>query len=207
MDVKNAVMGIDASLTHTGISVVCVDDCTHIERTCAPKTKGVERLIDIEHWMNEFMLEIASSMCLGIKSVVMEGYAYTPRFGQAFSLGELGGILKRYFYRREIPLYTVQPQTLKKWITGFGKGDKNMMLLKAFRKYNIEFADDHTCDAYGLAMVGKAVYDIKQGKTDIKSYMKYEQEVLKLITKQLKNDKGGQHGRRNPTAVATSSAE
>ena len=83
-------------------------------------------------------------------------------------------------------MYIVQPKTLKKWITGFGKGDKNMMLLKAFRKYNIEFSDDHTCDAYGLAMVGKALYDIEQGKTTLQSYMKYEQEVIKLIKGKVK---------------------
>jgi Holliday junction resolvasome RuvABC endonuclease subunit len=183
---RDAVMGIDASLTHTGVSIVCVDDGTHIERMFAPKTKAVERLIDIEHWFNELMLELNDPACLIPKYIVMEGYAYTPRFGQAFSLGELGGILKRFFYRAEIPLYTVQPQTLKKWITGIGKGDKNMMLLKAFKKWGIEFSDDHTCDAFGLATIGKALYDIRNGKAFIKGYLQYEQEVIKLIMKQLK---------------------
>jgi len=182
---RDAVIGIDASLTHSGISVINLDDDTHTERTCVPKTRAVERLIDIEHWFNELMLEIAIPMGLGIKCVVMEGYAYAA-YGQAFSIGELGGVLKRFFYRAEIPIYIVQPQTLKKWITGIGKGDKNMMLLKAYRKYNIEFANDHVCDAYGLAMVGKAIYDIGAGKTTIKSYAQYEQEVIKLIMKQMK---------------------
>lgn len=182
---RYAVMGVDASLTHTGVAIACVDDDTHTERICVPKTRAVERLIEIEHWMNELMLEIASTMCFDIKYIVMEGYAYAA-YGQAFSIGELGGVLKRFFYRAEIPIYIVQPQTLKKWITGIGKGDKNMMLLKAYRKYNIEFANDHVCDAYGLAMVGKALYDIVAGKTTIKSYAQYEQEVIKLIMKQMK---------------------
>jgi len=49
----------------------------------------------------------------------------------------------------------------------------------------IEFSDDHQCDAYGLAMLGKALIDIENKTKDIKGYFQYEQEVLKLIKKQL----------------------
>jgi Holliday junction resolvasome RuvABC endonuclease subunit len=80
----------------------------------------------------------------------------------------------------------VAPQTLKKFITGSGKGDKNMILLKAFQKWGKEFTDDHTCDAYGLARIGMEVYNIQHKEKDIKDYFQYEQEVLKLIKKQLK---------------------
>jgi len=186
MAVRDAIMGIDASLTHSGVSIVCVDDSTHIERTCVPKTMGVQRLIYIEDWFKILMEEINCKLCYNIKYVVMEGYAYTPRFGQAFSLGELGGILKRFFYLQKISLLTVQPQTLKKFLTGIGKGDKNMILLKTFRKYNVEFDSDHVCEAFGLAMIGKAIYDISNNKKDIKQFFEYEQEVIKLIGKQIK---------------------
>jgi Holliday junction resolvasome RuvABC endonuclease subunit len=183
---RDAIMGVDASLTHTGVAVICVEDCSYTGKTCVPKSLATKRLIDIENWFNELLADIKCRLFLDIKCVVMEGYAYTPRFGQAFSLGELGGILKRQFYLQEIPLFTVQPQTLKKFITGFGKGDKNMMLLKAYKKWGIEFLDDHQCDSYALALIGKALYDIEMEKTTIKTYLQYEQEVIKLITKQKK---------------------
>ncbi len=180
-----SIMGIDASLTHTGVSVIYTNGANHREHTCIPKTKGAERLTDIEDWLDYIVCEIATKTRMGIFCGVMEGYAYTPVYGQAFSLGELGGIIKRYFYRKDISLYIVQPQTLKKFITGEGKGDKNMIMLKAFKKWGLEFCNDHTCDAYGLAMIGRALYDIEHGKS-IKEFFEYEQEVIKLIRKQEK---------------------
>ena len=181
----DVIIGIDASLTHTGISVISVDDGVHIERICVPKTRGAERLKDIEEWFSNLFIELEQKYQYTIKISVLEGYAFTPRFGQSFSLGELGGVIKLFLYKRNIKLFTVAPQTLKKFATGSGKGDKNMMLLKAFKKWGVEFNNDHTCDAFSLAMIGKAIYEIENKIKDIKQYFDYEQEVIKLIMKQI----------------------
>jgi len=180
-EIYNAVLGLDASLTHTGSALLAMSSDEHCEQTFTPKTLGTARLVETEKWLESLMAEISIKHLSRVTYVMLEGYAYSA-FNQAHQIGELGGIIRRFFYLRNIPVRVVAPKTLKKWITGKGTGDKNLMLVKAFRKWGIEFGDDHTCDAYGLATLGKAMYSIEMGKTPFDSLAQFEREVVKVVT-------------------------
>ena len=175
------ILGIDPSLTHTGICLLNPQDdrleYDHDVRTCAPKTKGAERLHDIYTTLNQ------TYIAYKVELAVMEGYAFSPRFGQAFSLGEAGGVIKLYLYQQLVPLYIVAPQSLKKFVTGAGKGQKNQMLLSAYKKYGISFENDHECDAYCLAQIGKIIWQVKNQGLDMKTLHKYEREVVETVCK------------------------
>ncbi|HLN30029.1 MAG TPA: hypothetical protein VK395_19965 [Gemmataceae bacterium] len=45
----------------------------------------------------------------------------------------------------------------KKFLTGKGNCDKNLILLKVFQKYGIECEDDNVADAINLNMIGRAL--------------------------------------------------
>lgn len=179
-EIYDVVLGLDASLTHTGSALLAISSDEHSEQTFKPKTLGVTRLLEVEKWLENLMAEVTIKHYSKVKYVMLEGYAYSA-FNQAHQMGELGGIIRRFFYLRNIPIRVVSPKTLKKWITGRGDGDKNLILVKAFRKWGIEFSDDHTCDAFGLAKLGKAMYYIETGKVPIDSLAQFEREVIKVV--------------------------
>jgi len=170
------ILGIDASLTHTGLVVLNpANELIHAE-TVSPKTKGVQRLFDYGQYIEHFLYEYEPVIA------VMEGYAFTPAVGHAFGLGELGGIIKCELFKHKTPMHIVAPMSLKKFGTGSGKGDKNKIMLSVYRKYGVELKDDDQTDAFILAQIGLRILQQKAGKlpTDVP---KYELEVLKTVLK------------------------
>ena len=74
----------------------------------------------------------------------------------------------------------VAPSSLKKFVIGSGKGEKNLMLLHVFKKWGIEAVNDDEADAVALARVGVALVNPDAAKH------KYEKEVLAVITAEKK---------------------
>jgi crossover junction endodeoxyribonuclease RuvC len=170
------ILGIDASLTHTGLVILNpANELIHAE-TVSPKTKGTQRLIDYGQYVEDFLYKYEPAIA------VMEGYAFTPAVGHAFGLGELGGIIKCELWKHGVPVHIVAPMSLKKFGTGSGKGDKNKIMLSVYRKYGIELKDDDQTDAFILAQIGLRILQQKAGKipTDVP---KYEREVLSVVLK------------------------
>lgn len=150
------VVGIDQSLTESGI-VVLMNNAALTSCVIKPGTRrGIVRLMHIENVLRSFIPSNA-------KLIVMEGYAFNPRAGQSFSLGELGGIVKRLAYTLQIPLISIAPGTLKKYVTGDGAAKKNVMLLGAFKKFGVSFTNDNECDAYCLARLGEEMLQADAG--------------------------------------------
>lgn len=87
--------------------------------------------------------------------VYMEGYAMGASF-QREALGELGGQLKRVAWSRGWGVHIVAPMTLKKYVLGTGKGDKNLMMMETYARWGYKPSDDNDSDAYGLARLGVA---------------------------------------------------
>jgi crossover junction endodeoxyribonuclease RuvC len=152
-----SILGIDASLTHTGL--VVLDTTGKILHSCTiiPKTKGVQRLVDIAQALKEVFYAHTPRL------IVMEGYGYSKFQGNLMGLGELGGVIKYVLHPRNI--YIVAPMTLKKFATGSGKGDKNQIMLKVYKKYKVDFKDDDQTDAFVLAQIGKLIWHQHTYKT------------------------------------------
>jgi Holliday junction resolvasome RuvABC endonuclease subunit len=176
----STILGLDLSLTSTGW---CVLKDGKIEKTGTIKTKskGMKRLQYIKNEINsirhrkkevqnEDMVEASRNQ---INLIAIEGYSMGSQKGQVFSIGELGGIIKYFMWISDIEIIIVPPQTLKKFVAGKGGFKKNMMMMKAFKKYGIDFKNDDECDAFCLAKMGQAYLE----GTNIK----YEQEALKKV--------------------------
>lgn len=87
---------------------------------------------------------------------VIEDYAHSRRTAQS-TLGEVGGVIKRYLWLHELPFVEVVSSTVKKEIAGHGRADKDRMIA-AVRPW-IRTNDDNIADAVALALWGENHYD------------------------------------------------
>jgi len=112
-----------------------------------------------------------------IRKIAMEGYSMFEKFGQHAS-GEVGAAIKLTILGcfdaqdpRAYPLI-VQPQTLKKFVSGSGNTRKDMIPKEILKRWAMDFNDPNIAEAYALARVAHA-FDVEP------EMPKFQQEVIK----------------------------
>jgi crossover junction endodeoxyribonuclease RuvC len=172
------IVGIDPSLTGTAI---CALDSASLSilRICTfyvtDKMFGVARL---NFLMKALSKNLNTISAFGKPEIFIEGYAFGARGQSIFNLGELGGIYRLLLAKQWGGYYEVPPMSLKKFITGKGNSNKQVMLEKTFRKYGIGseiLQDDNQVDAFGLAHFGLSFLKFKGGNRDL---IQYEKEAV-----------------------------
>lgn len=147
-------MAIDPSLSNTGFAMWENDKIV----TCCvgSKQRGIPRLIEIRNHICR-LLDFYK-----IDLIFIEGYAYGSGLGGSrnIDLGELGGVLRVMFYEKKIPYVEIVPQHLKKYVTGKGNANKELMMKVAKEKYGIDFKNNDECDAYGMYLLGKEMINL-----------------------------------------------
>lgn len=146
-------LGIDQS--YSGFAICAYYQEKYYIEVFKSDNRGIKRLIDIDDFLYEWM---------GHKNIIdaaIEGYAFGSQM--ANMLGELGGVTRMALARHDIYPLVIPPTTLKKYITGSGSGQKNLILLHTYKKWGQTFTDDNAADAYGLARLcsgdGKLAYE------------------------------------------------
>lgn len=162
------VLGIDQSYSGFAVTAMAynTDDALYHSWLFAGEGTGARRLINMRETLDGIAARLGMRTTIG--DVAMEGYAPGAKFGREIA-GELGGMVKTFVYDWwAIDPWCVAPMALKKYVTGKGTGvPKNVMLLKTFQKWGVEFHDDNVCDSYGLARI-----------TAGRSTLEYEREVI-----------------------------
>lgn len=151
-------MGLDLSLTSTGISV------NGSTRSIRSKNKGIERLIEIK----DGILAVAQAESVGI--VAIEGYSYASQYSQAHSIGELGGVVKVAIRGMGLPMVIIPPTCRAKFATGKGNSGKLDVVASITAKTGLLFtgADGNDrCDAWileqmTLTYLGLSTYEWNQ---------------------------------------------
>jgi len=152
------IIGLDLSLTATGLVLVTdTPDAASNHKeiidqlliTSTPKEETTPRIIRISTKIMNVVVKRKPNL------VVIEGPAFgVQKSSSIFTLGELAGLVKTSLYAMQQPFVIVTPSALKKWITGKGNAKKDLMLLKVYKRFGVEFSDDNLCDAYSLAKYG-----------------------------------------------------
>lgn len=162
------IIGLDLSLTSSAYCILNQSGDIAIQGLIKNTLRDVPRLIYIYKELFKVLSEWEPEL------VVVENYSFGSRGGKAFSIGELGGIIKVGLHEEGYRTLMVPPTSLKLFITGKGNSAKSIMIMKTLKKYDIEFTDDNLCDAFGLAKLGQAFLN----GTDIE----YEKKALAKIS-------------------------
>lgn len=174
-------VGLDLSLARTGVVVLDGDNLV-TSGVVKSKPDGdspkdeLDRLVEICTNIEKMVFE--SDRRVDIISI--EGLAFMAR--NTTALVQLAGL--NYFVRkmcvdRGVPFVIVAPTSLKKFISGKGVGDKNIMMLEVYKKYGFTFLDDNENDAFVLAKIGQHISEGVEGSD------KPQKEVLALVSKQI----------------------
>lgn len=141
------ILGLDLSLRSTGY-VLLEDDQVLWHGAVGDDNPGVQRLAMFDGWIRRALSENI------VEYAALEGYSYgSPQAKtQAFSLGELGGVMRLAIYQSGIPMHVIAPGTWKKELCGNGSLDKTRSALELFKRYGVEFARQDTLDAWAVAM-------------------------------------------------------
>ena len=171
------VLGIDQSLTGSGVSIIDIDGIIEIDgiqgkQLIKSTKKGVKRLIDIKNQILVLNDKFKPDY------VAMEGYGFMTK-GRAFELGELGGMLKVMFTELGKEPMIIHPSHLKKYITGKGNADKSIMLMGIYKKYGIEFDNHNIADSFGISKMALDIMLARQGKKNRKDFNKEEWDVIR----------------------------
>jgi Holliday junction resolvasome RuvABC endonuclease subunit len=140
------LLALDLSLVSTGF---CSDKKMGIIATAE---KGPKRLDLISSAISDIVKEEE----IGV--VIIEGYSFASRSGQAFSIGELGGVVRTTLYRMGIPFIEIPPTCRAKFATGKGNASKNEVVSSISAKTGIIFRNpgaDDQCDAWILLEMAK----------------------------------------------------
>lgn len=167
------VIGVDASLTSTGIAGA---DWTANIR---PTNRGEQRLADLVAGVGDYLKNA--------DMVVFEG----PSYGHAAMAGheDLAGLrvlLRMWCWRRKIPYAVAPPSNVKLYATGRGNAAKGQIRTALIERYGISLEGrarydeaDAACLAYmGLHWLGHPVADVPERNASALDGCQWPEEVL-----------------------------
>ena len=172
------IIGIDPSLTSTGIVVLRGNK---VELAVTTKNKPALGTIDRVRLIYERIVCVAESLTDGEKwqapdLIVSEGFSYGSKGRSVFDIAYLGWRIREELERLRtednIPWLEVPPSQLKKFATGQGNANKEIILQQVYKRWGVEFSDNNQADAYVLAQIGRAYL----GETD--DLTAFQQEVI-----------------------------
>jgi len=138
-------VGLDLSLTGTGMVKLSKDEEILYKNvfSTGASTQIEERILTIS-------FEILSRIVYE-SMIYIEGLSYGSRGQKMLEISGLHYCIRCQLTKDGRPFKIIPPTTLKKFITGTGRAQKNLMLLKIYKKFGIEFDSDNIADAYSLA--------------------------------------------------------
>ena len=184
------IIGIDPSLTSTGIVVLDrlgnLIDHKAIQFRDKLNNKVYFNLERFNYTLTNIDIVLHNYAEKGV--IAIEGFAYgaKQKTRSLIEFGALGWMIRKMWYdkyRDEYKLIIIQPTQLKQFIGEKGNCKKERMILKVWQKYNIEFKTNDETDAYGLAQMGLAYYNITNKIRSLESYKTYEQKALNKVLK------------------------
>jgi hypothetical protein len=178
----SSVLGVDLSLTGTGLALVCREGPDRLKRAMLyvdqfdyvstidgvvirlhppkPEPGDSANYSKFRNW--QYIRDSVMLFTVFADFVVIEGYAYGASFHRE-DLAEIGGIIRYALWSENGGLggpTIVAPTILKKFLTGSGAGgQKELVLKEVYKRYGLDVTDNNMADAYVLAKIGQAMVD------------------------------------------------
>jgi Holliday junction resolvasome RuvABC endonuclease subunit len=144
------VVGLDLSLTGTGIASIGEHGFDAIETIKTPKAKieGHERLHRI--------LNAVTGHTFGADLVVVEGPSFGSQGNALHQMGGLWWLVTHRLWSTSVPYIIATPSQVKKFATGSGTADKDRVIAETVRRWpRLDIRDNNQADALNLALIGK----------------------------------------------------
>lgn len=171
-------LGIDASLTGTGLALI--NDDYKIEKTLKLTVphKDIERLFHLENLLLPFIEDSGK-----IKLICIEGPSYQSKEHKLFQIGEWTGILKLNLFKMGIDIIVAAPSQIKKYISGKFEHatKKELVILDIYKYYNEEIRDNDIADAYVASRIARDYHRRFIENIQDDNLKKSQIEVLKKI--------------------------
>jgi crossover junction endodeoxyribonuclease RuvC len=169
------------SLSSTGFCLKRGTELTLETIKTNPRTSknDLERL---QYIIKEMLKRIPDDVTM----ICIEDY-YVPmskaQFGSAINLISLGTLMRIAMYNKGLPFYVPTASQLKKYVTGKGNCQKNMVLREVYKRWGVEAKDDNQADGCTLAYMAECIYDILNGN-DLTKWPKFQLEVAEKVVKE-----------------------
>lgn len=145
--------GLDFAFANNGL--VILDENAEIIRQDIIKTTNKQ---SDEMRLNHIRDYVASIIKEGDIAYI-EGLSYGSIGLAKAQMSAVHYVIRLLLMEKGIQYKIIEPTVLKKFVTGKGQCKKNLILLKVFKKWGIEFDSDDLADAYSLARM--ALEDFK----------------------------------------------
>lgn len=160
-------LGLDMS-TRTGIGVVDSGNTViHGEEVYFSKERRWPRVQSIVARVMESVQHYKPDI------IVIEDL-FIGHASSAIVLAEIHCVLRYFLWQEDIPHITVPATSLKKWLTGTGKAQKDSMMMEVYKQTGYTPETNNVADAvalgmYGLAYLGQPAKLSQQVKTILQS--------------------------------------
>lgn len=160
----SVVIGIDPSLTGTGIVVLRNGEVELAEATKSrPELGIIERVKLIRNRILEIEADLSDDKGRKYQSpalMVIEGFSYGSKGRSVFDIAYLGWRIREELERLRsedgTPWIEVPPTQLKKFSTGKGTANKEIILQQVYKRWEYETDNNNIADAFVLAKIGEA---------------------------------------------------
>lgn len=150
--------GLDPTPCHTGWALYDRASETFTYGVFEPPKETTDDLSRMEYMLAEVLSLFPAGSCTASTIlVVIEGLAFNGRGAYALQLAGLGYLLRLEFRHLGIASKDVPPTQAKKFLTGRGNCDKNLILKEVYKRYAIDVDDDNIADAVNFNMIGRAL--------------------------------------------------
>jgi Holliday junction resolvasome RuvABC endonuclease subunit len=158
--VKDGVyVGIDQSMTGTGVCIFDNQGTLLGEKLIETKAGStpmdeVHRIVTLFSETYKFVTEIAASRKV---CAVMEDFAFSQT-NQMAKLGGLGWHFRIMMSRTDWHFGTCGTQILKKFVTGKGTSEKEVVMMHVLNRWTFMPSDNNIADAYVLGRISLTAY-------------------------------------------------
>ena len=141
-----SLIAFDLSLTSTGWAYV-----SDMGRIMPGGFTGLQRL--------DYVFEVVTDMARHFELVVMEGLSMASNYPGASERIGLAYMVRHWLWKNRIPFILVPPMTLKKFATGKGNADKDMVIKEVYKRWGHDCTISDEADAcaalhFGLQLIG-----------------------------------------------------
>jgi len=149
------IIGLDPSLSGTGILSLQEGNVTLAEATRnRPELKSIERVKLVNQRIKNAVQKKTPDL------IVIEGFSFGSK-GQCLDIVHYLGWrireeLELLKTNENIPWIEVSPTQLKKFATGKGVANKEIILQQVYKRWGYETNNNNIADAYVLARIGEA---------------------------------------------------